>query len=885
MKLSSLQIKNFRCFDEVNLDLNLDGLIGVVGPNGAGKSSLFAAVEWVLYGSERGAGALPAHRDGTEPKDCKVTLEFLLGEQRLRATRTPSNAELRLLDTDTVLASGLTATSAEVARTLAMSRESFLSTFYARQREVQALDPRDASRRRGQLERLLGIERNRRAAELARAEAREQELTVKAHSEEQDDPKLALDRLRESEDLARTRAPAVEQAHRHAASAGAARERARERLQNAHTKATVSHDAKARAELAAAQAAGAAREAERTSKAAAQAREAATRAQQLTPIAARVQELRAGDRELELRRQASEHARALRARWEEAQRSASTLAERLAEKPDERGELSRLQSEQAEVAEILQPNAARSLQTMRRLSELQAGEREAERLLASAERHAALTAQLADEPEVRAQAKQAAQTLTDAKAQILQSERHIAEEQENLQSIREDGPDAHCLRCRRPYGADFAEIVHGIEASVGELTSGLERMRATAKQAGAARVAADNRLAELGALSRERDGLTPPRALDELREAADLARRRRQSTETESEQLQAARESAEQRAATLKGQIEPLATRVSAWSALAGELESAAHDAELLAREMTSTPAQDYDPDAHAALRAELTAAADAERELSTLTALAGQRELLDARAAEASSVAAAAQQTHETLLAQAKQVHVDPKALAAATEEDRAAEQASTDALQALHAAEQQAIREDDAVKAAREALDRARRGSRRLRAEKQELAIRKRVQDLLEAYRMHRSQHALPALESDTAALLARITRGRYSDVSISAEGYALQITEEGTAHSLRRFSGGEQDITNLCLRLALSRILSRQRAADTGFVILDEVLGSQDPDRRSSLMEELRALTDEFGQVFVVSHFTDIAEKCDIQLHLARPNPPAPAIVTQS
>jgi DNA repair exonuclease SbcCD ATPase subunit len=153
--------------------------------------------------------------------------------------------------------------------------------------------------------------------------------------------------------------------------------------------------------------------------------------------------------------------------------------------------------------------------------------------------------------------------------------------------------------------------------------------------------------------------------------------------------------------------------------------------------------------------------------------------------------------------------------------------------------------------------------------------------VHELLEEYRSDASRRALPTLEQETAALLAAITRGRYTDVRLS-DAYALEVHDGGEPHNLRRFSGGEQDAANLWLRLALSRALARQRGTDPGFVILDEVLGSQDPDRRAALMGELRELTREFRQVFVLSHFADIADSCDIHLKVSRPDPPAPAEV---
>src|SRR5439155_3494162 len=123
-----------------------------------------------------------------------------------------------------------------------------------------------------------------------------------------------------------------------------------------------------------------------------------------------------------------------------------------------------------------------------------------------------------------------------------------------------------------------------------------------------------------------------------------------------------------------------------------------------------------------------------------------------------------------------------------------------------------------------------------------------------------------ARPQLEQETALLLGQTTRGRYGSVQLS-DAYHLEIIDGRRAHPLRRFSGGEQDLAALCLRLALSRMLARQRGAETGFVLLDEVFGSQDPERRRALLEQLHAIAEsEFRQVFVISHTGDVTAHCD-------------------
>ena len=126
---------------------------------------------------------------------------------------------------------------------------------------------------------------------------------------------------------------------------------------------------------------------------------------------------------------------------------------------------------------------------------------------------------------------------------------------------------------------------------------------------------------------------------------------------------------------------------------------------------------------------------------------------------------------------------------------------------------------------------------------------------------------------MRGPTALLLGQTTRGRYSAVQLT-DGYALEIVDGRRIHPLRRFSGGEQDLAALCLRLALSRALARSRRAETGCVRLDEVFGSEDADRRRALLEQLHAIVDfEFRQVFVVSHTDDVTEHCDLDVDVSR------------
>ncbi len=153
-----------------------------------------------------------------------------------------------------------------------------------------------------------------------------------------------------------------------------------------------------------------------------------------------------------------------------------------------------------------------------------------------------------------------------------------------------------------------------------------------------------------------------------------------------------------------------------------------------------------------------------------------------------------------------------------------------------------------------------------REIAAAETELRAHAVAHDLLVSYRDAQTKRAWPALEQTAGALLAQATDGRYADVRFSGEDFRLVIVDRGEEHPFDRYSGGEQDLANLCVRLAIADWIARERDVELGFVILDEVFGSQDDDRRRGLIEQLRRLSERFHQMLVISHVPEIADQCD-------------------
>jgi len=84
---------------------------------------------------------------------------------------------------------------------------------------------------------------------------------------------------------------------------------------------------------------------------------------------------------------------------------------------------------------------------------------------------------------------------------------------------------------------------------------------------------------------------------------------------------------------------------------------------------------------------------------------------------------------------------------------------------------------------------------------------------------------------------------------------------VYDNGSCYSIERFSGGEEDLANLCLRLAISEVITERAGGIFNFIILDEIFGSQDTIRRQNIMHALNSLSSKFRQIFLVTHVEDV------------------------
>lgn len=166
-----------------------------------------------------------------------------------------------------------------------------------------------------------------------------------------------------------------------------------------------------------------------------------------------------------------------------------------------------------------------------------------------------------------------------------------------------------------------------------------------------------------------------------------------------------------------------------------------------------------------------------------------------------------------------------------------------------------------------ARAAAERRRQESEALRAEleqkRRQLAIATELDRAFSELRGELNMALRPDLSDLASGFLRDLTRGRYTDLELT-EDYVPVIMDEGEARQV--ISGGEEDMLNLALRLAISQMIAERAGQPLSLLVLDEIFGSLDDDRRTAVVDLLRALADRFPQVILITHIESVRDGFD-------------------
>ena len=150
-----------------------------------------------------------------------------------------------------------------------------------------------------------------------------------------------------------------------------------------------------------------------------------------------------------------------------------------------------------------------------------------------------------------------------------------------------------------------------------------------------------------------------------------------------------------------------------------------------------------------------------------------------------------------------------------------------------------------------------------KKIKEEENKIEILNALDKIFGEFRMELISRIIPLLSVRASKLFRKITEGKYSSMTLD-KNYEILIEDDGKQFPLHRFSGGEEDLASLCLRISISQIIEERTGSEgIHFIVLDEIFGSQDEMRKNNILKSLNDLSSQFRQIIVITHIDDIKD----------------------
>ena len=164
MILSSLHLVNFKKYTAFEIEFG-EGLVGIIGKNGSGKSTIFEAILLALYGEMKSRGNKELIRNANASTKDAVVVELLFEFEgaefkvvrEFRGKALTANA--KLFKNEELITSGAKEVTASIVKITKMSKDAFLHTLFASQKELTSLSSLKNEDRKKMIRKLLGLEK------------------------------------------------------------------------------------------------------------------------------------------------------------------------------------------------------------------------------------------------------------------------------------------------------------------------------------------------------------------------------------------------------------------------------------------------------------------------------------------------------------------------------------------------------------------------------------------------------------------------------------------------------------------------------------------------------------------------------------------------------
>ncbi|MGH2308102.1 SMC family ATPase (plasmid) [Arcobacter cryaerophilus gv. pseudocryaerophilus] len=168
-----------------------------------------------------------------------------------------------------------------------------------------------------------------------------------------------------------------------------------------------------------------------------------------------------------------------------------------------------------------------------------------------------------------------------------------------------------------------------------------------------------------------------------------------------------------------------------------------------------------------------------------------------------------------------------------------------------------------DGKIKTLQAPLDKNKEDQGKVATKVLDLSDYEKIKVSLSEFKTKLNSKVAPRISSIASSMYSQITKGKYQHIEVDND-FDFYIYDEGEKFPIDRFSGGEVDLANLVLRIAISKTLEDLNGAgNIGFLAFDEVFGSQDETRRMEILEAFHTIKEQYRQIFLISHEIEIKE----------------------
>lgn len=777
MRLNSINIKNFRVIKDAYIEFP-DAVIGIIGRNGAGKSSIIEAISWALYGNQAARSGKAEIKSifASADDECIVELVFVINDEKYRVVRRligkNNRAEVELYRGENSESVGVNETRAYVGQLLGLDWRSFLSSFLARQAELNALSDLQPSRRRDHIAGMLGIEKLDRAMSKIKDETKMGKDKTTFLQNQLSQKEIVEHQIVELKDfISKIKYPIVQQE----------KKVDEYKLCYEKTKSELDKINKQRVDFIKLEG------------------QLKTEKESFSILN---QQLESYDNELNELRQVDKEYRELLPKLDEIDKVNENYNDQLKVKSQFElfeqlnKRLSELNSEKKELCRMISATDEKLDEILNLMKEMPA---DVKGNLQNIEDNF----QISRENYIRLE--------SDLK-QLLSEKKRLSDQLANIKKLK---ADSICDQCLRPFGEDYEKIKKHFNEDLNELN---EKYQLKTSELSTLRIKGEKLKGEMSEFTQLVNKLS--------------------KFGIDKDKLEAR-----------KDQILLQLTTV----------ESGIINTET---EIKKTKVSSFDSNQFRMLE---IAKLQLEKEIAKINQFKGRLEQIPKLEKSISSTISKIELIKiniKEIENKIKELNFSDSIYDTAITKHEKGQQELEQAKNKLSGL----VKEQDISKASLEGkedvLAQFNKSEKELEDTITDLYYLEKLNQLLSQYRQELIASIRPSLATISTRLFKEMTDNKYSLVELD-EQYNLRVMDCGDFYDIDRFSGGEKDLANLCLRLAISLALTESAGLNRSFVILDEVFGSQDNERKELILKALARLKIQFPQILLITHIDDIKD----------------------